>query len=220
MKNVRVWYRKDGACRFISHLDIYRTFSRALIMSGVPLWHTEGYNSRLYVSFALPLSLGFRGVYESVDIRFLEDDYSCEAFIKKINECLPRGLTVYNVAEPIMKPNEICYARYVIYIKAEEHSPEEIYRFTYDFMQQEKILAEKKNKKGELKQVNLKENISLCELGYHDDCMEMEIILPAGNEKNVNPQLLIDILEKQIGYELFADVTRRELYTQDFRLFK
>ncbi|MBQ5565585.1 MAG: DUF2344 domain-containing protein, partial [Clostridia bacterium] len=27
MKNVRVWYRKDGACRFISHLDIYRTFS-------------------------------------------------------------------------------------------------------------------------------------------------------------------------------------------------
>ena len=155
MKNVRVWYRKDGACRYISHLDINRTVTRALQMSGVPLWHTEGFNSRMYVSFALPLSLGFRGTYESVDIRLLEDDYPFESIIEKVNACLPTGLTIYEITEPVMKPAVICYAHFKIILTAEEHSPEEIFGYADSLLKSEKILAEKKTKKGEIKELSL-----------------------------------------------------------------
>lgn len=220
MKNVRVWYRKDDACRYISHLDINRTITRALQMSGIPLWHTEGFNSRLYVSFALPLSLGFRGTYESVDIRLLEDNYPYDEIISRFNKHTPEGITAYEVTEPVMKPAAICYAHFKIVITAEKHSASEIFEFANSLMNSENILVEKTTKKGAVKQVDLKENI----VGYELDCnqkgVELDITLPAGSVKNVNPTLLTEVLEKHCGFELFTDITRRELYTENFELFK
>lgn len=220
MKNVRVWYRKDGACRYISHLDINRTITRALQMSGIPLWHTEGYNSRMYVSFALPLSLGYRGTYESVDIRLLEDDYPFESIIERVNACLPVGLTVYEVTEPVMKPSAICYAHFKILITAEDCSPNEIFEYADSLLKSDQILVEKKTKKGAVKQVDLNENIVKYSLDKTDKEVVLDIVLPAGSVQNVNPSLLIDILEKNCGFELFTDITRGELYNEGFELFK
>ncbi|MBQ2357606.1 MAG: DUF2344 domain-containing protein, partial [Ruminococcus sp.] len=44
MKNVRIWFKKDFECRYISHLDLNRTMLRALHKSRIPIWHTEGFN--------------------------------------------------------------------------------------------------------------------------------------------------------------------------------
>ena len=220
MKNVKVWYKKDGACRFISHLDINRTITRALQMSDIPLWHTEGFNSRLYVSFALPLSLGFRGTYESVDIRLLDDDYPYSEIISEFNRYTPEGLTAYEVTEPIMKPAAICYAHFNIIITAENHSSNEIFQNAELLMNSEQILVEKTTKKGTLKQINLKENIVKYELGLSEKGVVLDITLPAGSVTNVNPTLFIDALEKKCGFEIFADITRHELYTENFELFK
>ena len=220
MKNVRVWYRKDGACRFISHLDINRTITRALQMSEIPLWHTEGFNSRLYVSFALPLSLGFRGTYESVDIRLLEDDYPYNEIISRFNDYSPEGLTAYEVTEPVMKPAAVCYADFQIIITAENHSTEEIFGYADALLNSERILVEKTTKKGAVKQVDLKENIVKYFLECAPNGVELDIVLPAGSVKNVNPTLLTDLLEKNCGFELFTDITRNVLYTEDFEAFK
>lgn len=220
MRNVRVWYKKDGACRFISHLDINRTISRALQMSDIPLWHTEGYNSRLYVSFALPLSLGFRGTYESVDIRILDDDYPLSEVIAQFNKYTPEGLTAYDISEPVMKPAAICFARFTVLLTCEEIVPEELYRYAADVLNSEHILAEKTTKKGEVKQIDLKENIVKYNIEYDEQKVVFETILPAGSLKNVNPMLLAEAIEKKCGCELFADITRHELYTENFEHFK
>ena len=220
LKNVRVWYRKDGACRFISHLDINRTITRALQMSEIPLWHTEGFNSRLYVSFALPLSLGFRGTYESVDIRLLEDDYPYNEIISRFNDYSPEGLTAYEVTEPVMKPAAICYAEFEIIITSEEHTNDEIFDYANTLLNSEKILVEKTTKKGTVKQVNLKENIVRYTLKCTQNGVELSIVLPAGSVKNVNPSLLTDVIEKNCGFEIFTDITRKELYTENWQLFR
>ena len=220
MKNVRVWYKKDGACRFISHLDINRTITRALQMSEIPLWHTEGFNSRLYVSFALPLSLGFRGTYESVDIRLLEDDYPYDKIISYFNNFTPNGLTAYKVTEPVMKPADICYADFKIIITSEEHSNDEIFDYANTLLNSDKILVEKTTKKGAVKEVDLKENIVKYKFQCNQNGVELDIVLPAGSVKNVNPSLLTDVLEKKCGFEIFTDITRNELYTENFELFK
>lgn len=218
MKNVRIWFRKDGACRFISHLDINRAMMRALKMSEVPLWHTEGYNSRLYISFALPLSLGFRGEYESMDVKFLEDDYPYEAAVTKINNCLPEGLTVYNITEPVMKPNDISYGLFEIKLTSEKCSSSDLFESADKILNQPVILVEKKSKKG-ITQINLKENIVKYELKNNTDYVLFNVILPAGNTVNINPALIVSVIEKEFEFSLFADITRKKLYDSDFNVF-
>ncbi len=73
MKNVRVWFEKKGAVRYISHLDLTRNMSRGIKLSGLPVWYTEGFNPRIYMTYAMPLSLGVCGERECMDIRLTEE---------------------------------------------------------------------------------------------------------------------------------------------------
>ena len=75
LKSVRLFYTKHGRMRFISHLDMTRFMARVIRRAELPVWYTEGFNPHLYMTFALPLSLGFESEYEAVDIRLLQDDY-------------------------------------------------------------------------------------------------------------------------------------------------
>ena len=92
MKNVRVWFKKDDECRYISHLDLNRVMIRAIQKSGLPVWRTEGFNVHPYITFSLPLSLGFRGERESMDMRILDDNFNRETMKEDLNNCLPHGL--------------------------------------------------------------------------------------------------------------------------------
>ena len=47
--------------------------SRAFHKAKLPLWYTEGFNPHVFLTFAAPLSLGFEGRHESMDIRLIED---------------------------------------------------------------------------------------------------------------------------------------------------
>ena len=43
---------------YISLLDMQRVMQRVLKRSGLPVWHTLGFNPHIYMTFACPLSLG------------------------------------------------------------------------------------------------------------------------------------------------------------------
>ena len=73
MKNVRVWFEKKGSVRYISHLDLTRCMARGLKLSQLPVWYTEGFNPRIYMTYAMPLSLGVCGERECMDIRLTEE---------------------------------------------------------------------------------------------------------------------------------------------------
>ena len=103
MKPVRIWFRKEGSARYISHLDLTRCFSRAMHKAKIPLWYTEGFSPRAYMVFALPLSLGIRGERESLDIR-LEQDMAPEELVSRLNAALPPDLPVFAVTDLVMKP--------------------------------------------------------------------------------------------------------------------
>ena len=114
MKNVRIWFKKDHECRYISHLDLNRAMLRALHKSKIPIWHTEGFNPHPFATFPLPLSLGFRGVNECMDVKLEDDDYSFKEIIDRLNACLPRGLRVFDVTEAVMKAGKIAFASFTI----------------------------------------------------------------------------------------------------------
>ena len=69
MPNLRVFYEKTGRAKYISHLDINRCMQRALRRAEIPVWYTEGFNPHPYTTFALPLSLGYESLCETMDLR-------------------------------------------------------------------------------------------------------------------------------------------------------
>ena len=80
MRKIRVMYEKCGRAVYISHLDIMRTFQRVLTRVGIAVKHTEGFNPHQYISIALPLSLGYSGECEFLDMVVM-DAMPCEEIV-------------------------------------------------------------------------------------------------------------------------------------------
>ena len=71
--DVRMSFEKTGMAKFISHLDTVRCITRAMKRACVPIWFTEGFNPHAFLTFAMPLSLGFESYCETVDFRLMEE---------------------------------------------------------------------------------------------------------------------------------------------------
>lgn len=192
---------------------------RALHKSKLPIWHTEGFNPHPFVTFPLPLSLGFRGTNECMDVKLEDDDYSYEEIITKLNNCLPKGLRVFNVTEPVMKAGEIAYADFTLKISYDKISSDKICRHLKDLFALKKIEIEKKSKKG-IKIIDIKPGIKSYEVAENSDFAELNIILSAGSTDNINPNLIINALEKYFSESYYVDITRNELYNSDIELFR
>lgn len=218
MKNVRIWFKKDDECRYISHLDLNRCVLRALHKSKIPVWHTEGFNPHPFATFPLPLSLGFRGINECMDIR-LVDEISDEKLIADFNACMPAGVRAFTVTEPIMKAGKIAYARFNIKISSDDMNSRKVYEELTKLLSFDEIMIEKRTKSG-IKTVDLKKSIKTYELKEKFDFAELDIVLSAGSTDNANPNLIITALEKQTEKSFYADITRIDLYNSDMELFR
>ena len=219
MKNIRIWFKKDNECRYISHLDLNRTMLRALHKSRIPIWHTEGFNPHPFATFPLPLSLGFRGVNECMDVRLENENYSFKEIIEGLNACLPNGLRVFDVTEAKMKAGKIAYASFTMRISEPSISSSKICSDLNNLFARDKIEVEKKSKRG-MKTVDIKPGINSFEIKEMLDCAVLEVTLSAGSADNVNPNLLLNALSAVTGYEYDADITRNDLYNSDMELFR
>lgn len=219
MKNVRVWFEKDNECRFISHLDLNRCMLRALHKSKVPIWHTEGFNPHPFVTFALPLSLGFHGKKETMDMKLLEEDFPFGEIISRLNSCLPAGIKVYQVTEPKMKPGKIKYAAFQMKLTCETIAADSLYETVNKLFAMDTILIDKKSKSG-IKEVDLKPNFHTYKITHQQDFVQVDIILPAGSTNNVNPSLILKALKKYYQLEVYGDITRTDVFNEEEQPFE
>lgn len=219
MKNARIWFKKDFECRFISHLDLNRCMLRALHKSKLPIWHTEGFNPHPFATFPLPLSLGFRGINECMDVKLEDDNYPFDDIITKLNDCLPKGIRVFAVTEPVMKAGKIAFAEFTLKIGDDKVSSHKIYEQIQALLNQDTIEIEKKSKK-DLKTVDIKPNIKSFILEEKFDYVLLSVVLSAGSTDNVNPNLLLTALKKYFEVSYYAEITRNELYNADMQAFR
>ncbi len=110
-RSCRIVFKKSGSARFISHLDLQRTFNRSLIRSGIPAWYTKGFNPHAKLVFSPPLPLGCESECELCDIKIERDVTNKEIF-----ECLRPEFTdemkILGVYSPDSKLNDIAYVSY------------------------------------------------------------------------------------------------------------
>ncbi len=108
MSKLRFVFEKTGRARYISHLDLMRTFQRAFNRAGLELKHSEGFNPHPQISVLLPLQLGCESVCERLDADVLSPR---EGMTDELNRVLPEGVRMISVGEPVMKPGAIKYTR-------------------------------------------------------------------------------------------------------------
>lgn len=186
---VRAFYRKEGRLKYISHLDLNRCVTRELKRSGLPVWHTLGFNPHIYVTFALPLSLGQESVCESFDFR-LTEKMDLETAKERLNAVLPDGLLVMELALPVEKPETIAWADYDVSQEYAGDAKPVAERFAR-WLEQPEIHAVKKTKKGE-KDVDLKPHFRLLHMESSENMLKISLRCAAGGTFNLNPCLVLE----------------------------
>ncbi|MGN0499047.1 MAG: TIGR03936 family radical SAM-associated protein [Acutalibacteraceae bacterium] len=219
MKSVRIWFKKEGLSRFISHLDLNKVMTLAFNRSRIPLWHTEGFNPHPFLTFALPLSLGFSGECETMDIKLEDDSFDISRIPESLNKSLPDGIRAYKAAEPVMKPAQIALASYSIKIGCDSQSAEEIYNDLNSMLNADSIITQKKTKKG-IKDIDLKPYLSDYSLDVDGEEVVFCATLPAGSTVNINPVLYLNALKEKTGREYYYSAARTKIMNENGECFE
>ena len=201
----------------MSHLDMNRVMTRLLRLSKVPIWYTEGFNRHPYITFALPLSLGFSSEYEVMDFRLDNDAFDIKAAEKMISDVCPEGIEVIVLKEPVFKSGKIAFADFEITFFNDSGANKD----SLDaFLSSPEIIVSKKTKKGGVKEVDLADKIKGYEVIAEDE-LKLKLRLPAGGEDNINPKILIDKYLSDIGGNGGAyTVVRTALFLADGTKFE
>jgi radical SAM-linked protein len=90
---VRITFSKTGPAKYLSHLELVRTFVRAFKRAGVRLAYSKGYHPLPKLSFASALPVGTESLHETLEVQWHEPppDGAC---VKRISEQLPSGLEI------------------------------------------------------------------------------------------------------------------------------
>lgn len=201
-------FSKTGRAKYVSHLDLVRAMTRAVRRADIPLWYTEGFNRHPYLTFASPLSLGYEGLRETMDIR-MADDFPYDELATRLNAVLPEGLEVISAADVVAKAGDLAAAEYRLTI----HLPAEVIR---DALSSGELLVEKRTKKKTMKTIDI--------LPYFKDAVIktagenttlVTVALPSGGNENVNPGLFITALKGIVGADVDAEVLRLRLLLAD-----
>ena len=197
MRCVRIWFKKMGMSRYVSHLDLMRAMTRTVRRAKLPLWYTEGFNPHPYMTFALPLSLGMESLCESMDVR-IEGDITNEGIFDLLKGAMPPGIELTAVTDPVHDPKVIALGEFDILFDADKKA-EALAGVIKDMLSQDSLIVQKLGKKGRhkvLKDIDLMEHIKEYSVGVMGERVKLSVTLPAGSTTTINPSLLADEIVK------------------------
>ena len=218
----RIKFRKYGVMRFIGHLDVMRYFQKAMRRAHIPIAFTGGYSPHMIMSFAQPLGVGLTSDGEYLDIE-LSGFILCEEALRRLNQVMVEGIEVTNfrVISEDKKQSGMTVtaaAAYEVSLLKSGKSMEETLPIPGEwkeraeaFLEQETIPVWKKTKKSE-KEVDIRPMI----LGMQVEEDRIRLMLAAGSEANLKPDLLMETFLAFLGREkLPFHYHRMDLYARD-----
>lgn len=193
MSKRRLAFSKLNMAKYISHLDLLRCFTRAIMRAELPVVYSQGFNPHQKMTFSLPLSVGVTSVCEFADVEF-EDGISDAEIMERLNRTLPPDIRILSVGDPKISANDIFAAEYKVTLLSDNlcaEAPDACKRF---FAQPEVTIIKRTKKKGE-KEVNLMDFVKSA-VGFRE-CSEgaqFSMTLSAGGQKNLKPEIAVEAL--------------------------
>jgi len=191
--------------KYIGHLDVMRFFQKAMRRAGIPVAFTGGYSPHMIMSFAQPLGVGITSDGEYLDIELREPVKSSEA-VRRLNAVTVEGIDVVSFRKIPEDKKEsgmtiVAAAGYRAMLLESAKSfdvtrefPESWKGKIEAFMEQKQIVVLKRTKRSE-KEVDIKPMIYQIELKKDG----IDMLLAAGSEQNLKPDLVTAAFMKYIG---------------------
>jgi len=229
MLKVRLRFEKTGPARYISHLDLMRTFQRAFRRAGLPLAYSEGFNPHPYLSVARPLPVGVDSVCELLDFGLNENsefeirNSELETLPGRINAALPLGLKVTEAYPATRKCQEIAWAVYWMELEWEEAVSEGGLQALRSLLDGRPLPVVRKSKKGmvEIDAAALTGGVSIASPDERRVVIQAAL---AAEETSLNPGTLLEALLAAAGEAFMpwarAAVTRLELVDDTGKVFR
>jgi radical SAM-linked protein len=221
MINVRLKFAKGSEVKYISHLDLMRTFMRVVRRAEIPIAYSGGFNPHPEMSFGAPLSVGVASLAEYVDIE-LAKEVPLQDIVDGLNKFMPVGIKVLGA---IRLPERfksamalITHAKYSIRVNIENPDKGHLKTKLLSFINQKSILAQKRQPKKnfQIKEFDIRPMILEMDLV---DCEESGCIftclLQSGSKANLKPEILIEAFGKYADVNIVrTTITREEVFVE------
>lgn len=210
MDRLRITFQKGQQVKYISHLDLLRTFVRAVRRAQIPVKYSEGFNPHAQLTFALPLAVGVTSDCEVMDIT-LADPINVVETVKNLERSLPPGLSIVEAQVTPSKMPEFTKAAYTITVENAGFVDEKLKNDIMQAMRSGDIMVEKKTKK-KTTMVNIIEHIYEFEIASADgNLITFHMTLSAGNEFTLKPDLVLTGINNMVQdfQPIDVDIHRR-----------
>ena len=186
----RLLFSKTGRAKYISHLDLMRTFQRAFARAGIQIKHTEGFNPHPFVSIALPLSVGYSSQCEILEFG-LVGGASYEEIPARLTAAMPEGIIIHECYPAERKLKDLASLNYIMNFEYPGGRPQEAEPAMIELLSKESLVVRKKSNKSKkgYTEVDLIPLIRGWNLECQSDTMTLDAVLSAQNP-GLNPELL------------------------------
>ncbi len=96
-KVYRLSFSKTGRARFLSHLELAMSLTRALRRSSLSLCYSAGFHPHPKISFATATSVGMASLEEYMDVTASEYPRDMSVLKNEINAALPSGMEIKDI---------------------------------------------------------------------------------------------------------------------------
>ena len=199
---IRITFTKQGALRYIGHLDLHRLWERAMRRAELPLSYSQGFHPQPKISLAAALPLGFSSRAEVMDVR-LNEEIAVEDLSARLKDSLPPDIKVVEVRTvdeklPALQTQTLS-AAYDVHL-TEPVAGSELKRRVEGLMMSESLIRERRGKSYDLRP--LVEMLSV--VGMADGTSWLKMTLAAREGATGRPEEVLGVL----GIE--ADTARVE----------
>lgn len=218
MPKHRLAFSKADTAKFISHLDLMRTFQRSFLRADIAVKHTEGFNPHAFVSIPLPLSVGFSSACEVLECQVL--NVPLEEVPARMNAALPAGITVTRCYEAVRPVKELCYVNYIVTLEYETGAPFGAERDIQALLERDSLVMTKRSKKAKsgFTEVDLIPLIARASVEERRDTIALDLVLKAQNP-GLNPELVVAVVREHCpdASPDFVSIHRRAVLDGNFQ---
>ncbi|MCL2415900.1 MAG: TIGR03936 family radical SAM-associated protein [Defluviitaleaceae bacterium] len=192
----RIFFSKIGKCRFIGHLDLQTFFQRAIKRAGLPAAYSEGFNPHQLLSFAQPLSLGYGGLREIVELEMTQT-MPTDEIVARLGAQMPAGINILDAVKidlPAKSAAALIYGAVYDVIFPVRIAPE----ILDAILEKKEIFAETKGKKG---LVEIRSGITDLKIA-DTDTTTVRCVLSAGSAKNLRADTVAKLIIETGGFDI------------------
>ncbi len=157
VQRLRITFATEPLLRYISHLDLAKSWERTLRRAEVPVAYTQGFHPQPRMQFAGALPVGVNSDCELMDV-WMEQRVNLGEFWHRVSESLPPGIRLLDVVEvPLKGPALQAALTAAEYEAVLEEVPDAgiVTDAVETFLARREVLHEKHSKKG-TKLVNIR----------------------------------------------------------------